>query len=460
MANNTPETDAAAQIAPPFMPPRSGLIRSASESQQYTQAPVVILNGQTEHVSIGKAMIQYDYVRKIEGMLAIWSGNHYELGQDAVYNRIFDYGETLTRNKRAEVISYLEHRAPQYEMAPSNYIAFKNGVLDIETMRLLEPSPAMIIPNVIPHNWNPEAKSIELEEALDAWSCGDTSVRLNIEETIGLCMCRTRSLRDSPILCGEGSNGKSTFLNFLRTLVGRDNVSSLDLATVGARFQSVALIGKLVNIGDDIANEYIKGDKLAVVKKVISGDWIPAEYKGGATFQFRPYCRMVFSCNEFPRLGDHSNGIFSRLLPIPFGANFGSQSTPRNPMIERALEREDSCEAAIVLGVKALMGCLAQGGMTRGARQTATLEQVKKNNSSVYQFCCETLYYGEEDAEKISYIPTADLYDRYKVYCEESGLKPVSRNPFTTEVSKLYKVDVGRKSIGGKQTRCFLPKAT
>ena len=246
-------------------------------------------------------------------------------------------------------------------------------------------------------------------------------------------------------------------MNFLITLMGQENVSALDLAMVGARFQSVALVGKLVNIGDDISNDYIKGDKLAIVKKVISGDWVPAEYKGGATFKFRPYCMMVFSCNEFPRLGDHSAGIFSRLIPIPFEADFANQSGQCNLHLGRVLESEEVCEAAIVLGVKALKGCLARGGMTRGVRQMETLEQVKQSNSSVYQFCCEELRFGEEDPVSILYTPTAILYQNYDNYCAQSGLKPVARASFTTEMCKIYKVNNGRPTIGGKQVRGFVP---
>lgn len=454
---NASETNVGMEMVKSFPLGQPEFVQSVSAPPQNSQAPVVILTGKADHVSIGRAMIEYDFVCKIEGILAIWSGDHYELGQEVVHKRIFDYDETLTRNKRAEVISYLEHCAPRYDMAPSNLIAFKNGVLDTDSMQLLDPSPWMLIPNIIPHNWNPEAECAELEEVLDAWSCNDSSVRLNLEETIGLCMCRTRDLRDAPILCGEGCNGKSTFLNFLVTLMGHENVSALDLAMVGARFQSVALAGKLVNIGDDISNEYIKGDRLAIVKKVISGDWVPAEYKGGATFKFRPYCKMVFSCNEFPRLGDHSAGIFSRLIPIPFEADFANQSGQCNLHLGRVLEREEVCEAAIVLGVEALKGCLARGGMTRGVRQMETLEQVKQSNSSVYQFCCEELRFGEEDPVNILYIPTADLYQNYVDYCAQSHLKPVARTSFTTEMRKIYKVNNGRQTIGGKQVRCLVP---
>lgn len=440
-----------------------GPARSEMQFLQSFQAAFMAANvggGNISHAALGKLMIAYDYVCKIEGVLAIWEGDHYELGRDAVCRRMLGRCEGITSNKRAETLSYLEYLAPEYDMAPSNLIAFTNGVLDIEAMTLMTPSPDIRIPNVIPHRWNPEAKSDVLENALNAWACSDESVRLNIEETIGLCMCRTRSLRDSPILCGEGRNGKSTFLNFLINLIGEDNVSTLDLATVGERFQSVALIGKLVNVGDDIANDFVRGGKLAIVKKVISGDWIPAEYKGGATFKFRPYCMMVFSCNEFPRMGDHSTGIFSRLLPIPFDADFSAQSGRCNTALGRDLMGEDICEAAIVLGVKALVGCLQRGGMTRGARQMKALEQVKRDNSSVYQFACERLNYGEADPVDIMYSSTSSLYNFYVGYCDESGLKAVARNSFSTEMCKLYKAYTQRETIGGVQERCFVPAFT
>ena len=57
---------------------------------------------------------------------------------------------------------------------------------------------------------------------------------------------------------GGGSNGKSSFLKILRSLVGDTNTSSVALKDLNGRFKTAELFGKLVNLGDDIEKVLLK----------------------------------------------------------------------------------------------------------------------------------------------------------------------------------------------------------
>ena len=74
-----------------------------------------------------------------------------------MFSMMIDQMHAIKQNQRREVMSYLQIRAPHEEMADARYIAFANGVLDLETGLLQPNTPDLLIPNVIPHNWNPEA---------------------------------------------------------------------------------------------------------------------------------------------------------------------------------------------------------------------------------------------------------------------------------------------------------------
>ena len=47
----------------------------------------------------------------------------------------------------------------------------------------------------------------------------------------------------------DGSNGKSTFLAVIQSLLGEENIASLDLKELGDRFKTAEMVGKLANIG-------------------------------------------------------------------------------------------------------------------------------------------------------------------------------------------------------------------
>lgn len=106
----------------------------------------------------------------------------------------------------------------------------------------------------------------------------------------------------------------------MKELLGDSNTSSLDLNELGDRFSSASLFGKLANIGDDIADDFIANP--AIFKKIVSGDWIKGENKGQKEFFFKPYCKLLFSANNIPRIKDKSGAVLDRLIIIPFDAKF------------------------------------------------------------------------------------------------------------------------------------------
>lgn len=416
-----------------------------------------------DHSRFGDKMIVEDHVCLIDEALAVYKDNCYKLGNRAVQGAMIRRKRNIKHRERTEVLRYLEIEAPVKELADKRYIAFKNGVLDLETMTLSEMSPALIIPNIIPHNWNPEADDPIVANTFMKMACGDSGTYQNLFEIIGHSMYRGAEIPACPILFGTGQNGKSTYLNMLHNILGDANVSSLDIATIGERFQSVAIMGKLANIGDDISNEFVSGSKASVVKKVATHDWIQAEYKGGDTFQFRPYCTPIFSCNEFPRIGDSSQGVMRRLFPVKFAARFKTSDPDFDPYIEDKLSTESACETAIYAGILALKMALERKEFTQTAAYVEEIENIKLTNSTVYQFAIDVLGYGTDEPDSVINQPTSSVYEEYMSYCSAMKIKtPVHQPRFSTEIKTIYDCEIGLKRIettkGKKRVRCFTPK--
>lgn len=414
--------------------------------------------GEFVHSTFGDDLIQNDHMCFIEDVPGIWDGDRYLMGVDGVMRRMIDNFRNIIQRQRNEVFGYLKLTAPHVEMGDPNLIAFNNGVLDIRTMELIPNSPDLHIPNTIPHDYNPEAYSPVLDEALNTWACGDLAIRQNLEEIFGLAMYRSRTIPHCPVLIGEGGNGKSVFLNFLRQMLGETNVSALDLQHIGERFVGSSFMAKLANIGDDIPSDTVRSDKWAVAKKAISGDVIRAEHKYGPTFSFRPYCLFLFACNKFPGITDTSNGMQRRLVPIPFNADFGLGTGRCNINIAEQLNNKEAFEYAVRLGIDALKVCIRQGGMTCDQKQIEMKEDLILENSPVYDFSRDTLNFGMPDEISIVGTHTRDLYDDYRAYCARKNQRPLSRNNFTIEMCRLHKVAHGRVTIDGNQGAAFVEK--
>ena len=101
------------------------------------------------------------------------------------------------------------------------------------------------------------------------------------------------------VLVGAPKAGKSTILSVVQDiLLGTENASNISWQNLSERFKSAELFGKLANIFADLPSKNIEdGDMF----KVLTGDdMISAERKNKDSFSFKPYARLVFSCNEVP----------------------------------------------------------------------------------------------------------------------------------------------------------------
>ena len=133
----------------------------------------------------------------------------------------------LTQRNRNEVYSYLDITTQDtLSKSSANYIAFNNGIYNLDTDTLEDFDPDIIVKNKIPHDYNTEAYNETMDTVLNNISCQDQSIRDLLEEMAGYCLYRRNELRKSFILIGDKANGKSTYLDCIGTMIGDDSVSS------------------------------------------------------------------------------------------------------------------------------------------------------------------------------------------------------------------------------------------
>ena len=197
---------------------------------------------------------------------------------------------------------------------------------------------------------------------LSKLACADMEIRLLLEECIGYCFYRRNELGKAFILTGDKNNGKSTFLDVVKHILGEQNISALDLKELGDRFSTSMMFGKLANIGDDIGDDFLQGSQVAVFKKIVTGNRIKAERKGQDPFEFNPYIKLLFSANDIPRMKDKTGAVLRRLVIIPFNASFSKKDKDYDPYIKYKLIEQGSIEYLIKLGVDGLHRILEIGG--------------------------------------------------------------------------------------------------
>lgn len=413
--------------------------------------PMFFKNGKFQFDKFAIYLKKIHHIVRINGQLHIYHDGIYVPGQLEIEAAMIEHIPNLNRSKRTEVLSYLEVLTRQ-NTRPSHakYIAFKNGIYDIEDDRLIDFSPDIMITNKINFDYNPDASSELLDTTLNKLSCNDKNVRALLEEAVGYCFYRRNELRKSFILTGDKKNGKSTYLSMLKELLGDDNTAALDLNELGDRFSSASLFGKLANIGDDIGDDFIANP--SIFKKIVSGDPIKGEKKGQNEFFFAPYCKLLFSANNIPRMKDKSGAVLSRLVIIPFDATFSKDDPDFDPYIKYKLIEPHVLEYLIVLGIQGLKRILKNNAFTKSDKVQKSIEEYEETNNPIQ------LFFKEVDANDIENEPTKEIYRQYNEFCLANAFNPMSNIEFSKQVKKQFDFEIKDKTIKGKKYRIFVKK--
>ena len=403
------------------------------------------------HNVFGDWLIRELHIVRINGQLHSYERGFYIPGTRKIERRMRKNLPKIRNHQIKETISYIDSMCESVSPAPPNYIGMDNGVLNIDTMELMDFSPDIVITNRIPWNYNPNAHSDIVDECLDAWACSDEDIVKLLEESMGYSLYRNNIFRGLFILTGAKANGKSTFLDLYKHVIGEGNYSCVDLYRIGDRFQTAFLAGMLANIGDDISDEYIDGKEAAVIKKVVTGETLTVERKNEDPFNFTPYSTLIFSANEIPNMRDRTGALADRMVIIPFRANF--TKAPDCNLREKLHTRE-AAEAMLKRAVDGLKRLLKNQWFTMSKAVEAEKEQFELTNDPIKSFLNDYIQIGDELYRE----PVSVIYRKYCLYCSENGYKAVSSNAFGRKVREFYKVESYQRKVDGRVTTWYKSK--
>ena len=377
--------------------------------------------GQFQFDEFAKFLMKEYKIIKINGQLHIFKDGIYKIGYEEIPATMIDHISCLSDQKRNEVMKYLNLLIREdTKVSSAEWIAFKNGIYNIETEEFNEFTPDVIVTNRINYNYVPNAYSEIADKTLNKLACQKSEIRNLLEEVIGYCFYRRNELRKSFLLTGEARGGKSSYLNMITQLIGNENSCALDLRELGDRFKTAEIFGKLAVIGDDIGDEFIPNP--AIFKKVVSGDRVNAEYKGQKPFDFSPYAKLLFSANTIPRIKDKSGAVIDRLIIVPFNARFSKNDPDYDPFIKYKLQADEVMEYLINLGLQGLNRVLKNQSFTICEDVQKSIQEYEENNNPIL------LFFKEVEEADIIGKPTKYVYQSYVEFCISNNFQQLSNS--------------------------------
>ena len=211
----------------------------------------------------------------------------------------------------------------------------------------------------------------------------------------------------------------------LQNAAGQENVSNVSWQALNERFKTAELFGKLANIFADLPTKNI--DDNGIFKALVGEDYLTVEKKNKNPFSFQSTARLLFSCNNIPKnYGDRSEGFYRRLIIIRFDHAVPEDKKDVN-LLDKLRQEADGIFLFALEGLKRLMTNHYRFSETEANK--AELQQYREDSDSVLSFmkdCCEI---GVDYS-----CGSTELFNAYKEYCEESGLRPYSHKKFIQQL--------------------------
>ena len=274
---------------------------------------------------------------------------------------------------------------------------------------------------------------------------------LTLQEYIGYCLIPTTKAQKMLFLIGKGGEGKSRIGVVLRSIFG-GNMNTGSLFKVEEnRFARADLEYSLLMVDDDLKLEALP--QTNIIKSIVTAE-IPMdlEKKGKQSYQGRLYVRFLgFGNGTLQALYDRSVGFFRRQIILTV------KDRPEDRVDDPFIADKMAAEAEGIFlwaleGLNRLRANEFRFTMSERSRENMT-ESVKDANNIIDFLASEGYIRFKADYE----ASTKELYDVYKLWCDDNAYGPLSSRSFSNYLAQHaddYNLEATNNIRIGSGKRC------
>lgn len=386
-----------------------------------------------------KMLYVYDgkqWVMKQQGFLEAFAEEHFD--PKPKNNMCAEFVGTIHRNNQVS--------QEKLNASVAKKVNFQNGVLDIITNEFLPHSKEYGFQYVLPYNYDPKAKCPQWDKFMSEITLDRPEVAETLLEYAGYALSGDICWAQKALMMlGNGANGKSTFMNTLKNLVGERNASYLSLSSIVQPIFASDLIGKLFNMTEETDMDELTAS--GPFKNLVTGGKVSVRFHYKTPYSITNYAKLMFACNNMPKILDLSDAMFRRLLIVPFDAKFEKTA-------DRRLEEKLVTELPGIFNCvyKALKNLLDRGYFNESQYILDLKERILKEN--------DIAGIGEWVSTRLEVTPTEslncrgttinELYKDYDEFAKIAGERSAPRKVFENRISKLI---YGYEMRKGERTR-------
>ena len=336
-----------------------------------------------------------------------------------------------------------------------NLITLPNGILDLDTLEIKNHTHEHLSRILFPVEYNSPVTVINDETIFEDieknlkdtlfWKFLKKSFTVNgkfrkedfetVLEVMASPIIKRHIDEKATMFLGNGENGKSVCLDYIKSIYGKDNISRNSLQQIAEdKFLVAELSGMSINIFTDLESGELR--HAGKIKAIITGEGIMAQKKHKQPFVLYPFCKLIFSCNRFPKVYDQSHAFFRRWIIVIWERNF--ENDPER--IEYLSEKLNSNQEEKNLVFSCLIHLakrLSKNGKYTHNKDAKTIQKLWNENADpIDDFVTNYTMYDESNNET-----KRDTHSFYKEILLSKGQTPLGMGQFSKAMAEYYDED-------------------
>ena len=314
------------------------------------------MSNQITDYQLSQIFLARKYCLKIYDGIHVFNGKYYQRYDDSelkslILEELREYiGNAGNRDIPTAVAKYIGYERKIFmsgEEVPNCFVTFNNGVLDLNSGRMLGFDPRVISLYQVQANYFPGLCSPAFENFLNTAGGNNPNFNLLVKQVIGYALTPDNSGKIIVVLQGVTNSGKSVLTSVLQQLLTPETHLVVDAHRISDNFSFEELPGKILCVCPDMTFSPISENVASKLKQLSGGDRITVNRKFKSLLTFKNTAKVLMVTNHRITTRTSDNALIKRIVTVPFGVSVPREKMDIN-LCEKLLRERDGLVSSCI----------------------------------------------------------------------------------------------------------------
>lgn len=345
------------------------------------------------------------------------------------------YKKTRGTQSKKNIMNELMHRktvTPDEFDKDDMLLNVANGYIDLTSRELYKHDINRMFSQIANTDYSEKMQPAVWLDFLNDIFAGDQKVIRYIQKALGYSLTGSTREQIMFILFGKGRNGKSIFVETIAEILG-DYSNNMQAKSLMVKKNDnvntdIARLSKARFVTSSEPNEGFRFDE-GLIKQITGGDKVTARFLYAEEFEYTPKFKIWVSTNHKPIIRGTDDGIWRRLVLIPFDVQIPEEKVDKD--LKYKLLRE----------APAILNWMAEGAYM-WMREGLELPEKLKDAGQTYRTEMDVVeQFIQEKCKRAEDVRETGkaLYEEYKKWADENNEYKMDKNKFGKKLKEKFR---------------------